>query len=305
MGAMSSSEAWTDGFPFGPGPSVGTVGATGSTSYSYYAVAHTYGGGTSLLSAVTTITNGNATLSATNYNTIGTYPYNAYATRAQSYDLIKQVGSSYYLVGSVQGNGSVNDQGQSLSAYAIPTADTTGQTTFSGTVNAPTVNATTGFRVNGTALAASNLSNGTTGTGAVVLANAPTLTGTVGVQSLSASTAITTPAVYGSGSVSVAVGASAGSGATAVGCPNHNSTFLNGCVYLTTGSSPSSGVMATISFLLLSNYANCVVGNGSSSSNINPLLPSAIVNSLSSMEINFGSAPAADTTYTVYYMCGD
>lgn len=45
-----------------------------------------------------------------------------------------------------------------------------------GTLKAATVNATTGFQVNGVALAASNLSNGVTGSGAVVLATSPTLT---------------------------------------------------------------------------------------------------------------------------------
>ncbi len=47
---------------------------------------------------------------------------------------------------------------------------------FSGTATAPTFNATSGFTVGGTALAASDLSNGTTGGGAVVLASAPTFT---------------------------------------------------------------------------------------------------------------------------------
>jgi hypothetical protein len=40
-----------------------------------------------------------------------------------------------------------------------------------------TVNAISGYQVNGTALSASHLSNGVTGTGAIVLANAPTFTG--------------------------------------------------------------------------------------------------------------------------------
>jgi hypothetical protein len=55
------------------------------------------------------------------------------------------------------------------------------RTGFFGTsVVAPTINATTAFQVNGTPLAASNLSNGVTGTGAVVLAASPTMTGTIG-----------------------------------------------------------------------------------------------------------------------------
>src|SRR5215472_16759744 len=46
----------------------------------------------------------------------------------------------------------------------------------SGTLKAATVNATSGFQVNGTALAAANLSNGVTGSGAVVLQTSPVLT---------------------------------------------------------------------------------------------------------------------------------
>ncbi|MDE3149493.1 MAG: hypothetical protein KGL37_08485, partial [Acidobacteriota bacterium] len=51
-------------------------------------------------------------------------------------------------------------------------------------------NAVTGYQVNGTALAASHLSNGTTGSGAVVLANSPTLTGTLTVPSISSATTV-------------------------------------------------------------------------------------------------------------------
>jgi hypothetical protein len=45
----------------------------------------------------------------------------------------------------------------------------------SGTLKAATVNATSGFQVNGTALAAANLSNGVTGSGLVVLQTSPVL----------------------------------------------------------------------------------------------------------------------------------
>ena len=55
---------------------------------------------------------------------------------------------------------------------------------FAGPIQGTTINATTGFQVGGTALAASNLSNGTTGTGSVVLAASPTLSGTTTIPTL-------------------------------------------------------------------------------------------------------------------------
>ena len=57
--------------------------------------------------------------------------------------------------------------------------------TFFGTLTVPTVNATSGIQINGTAFAASNLSNGVTGSGAVVLAASPTISGTLSAASVS------------------------------------------------------------------------------------------------------------------------
>lgn len=64
------------------------------------------------------------------------------------------------------------------SAAVIQVDDALGAAKFTVS-DAGLVDAAAGYRVNGVALAASHLSNGTTGTGAVVLANAPTITGLI------------------------------------------------------------------------------------------------------------------------------
>ncbi len=191
------------------GPQTNVIGTVGSTTYSYYVVAHPVGGGTVLsnLGGENSpvfcgigcgVTNGNATLSATNYNQVCAGGPNSpalYNPAVASWDILKLVGSTYYalatnVVVTATNMGCVNDQGQSLPTYVVPASNTTGQTTVNGPLNAatvnatasvtaPTMNATAGYQVNGTALAASNLSNGTTGSGAVVLATSPTISGTL------------------------------------------------------------------------------------------------------------------------------
>jgi len=89
--------------------------------------------------------------------------------------------------------------------------------TFTGTLTAPTHNATSGYQVNGAALAASNLSNGTTGSGAVVLANAPTLNGQISLSSNG-----------GSGSYLTFLPSSSGSWMNIYNANNTGLQFING-----------------------------------------------------------------------------
>ncbi len=205
VGGIATSAA----MPTPGGPQTNVIGTVGSTTYSYYVVAHPVGGGTVLsnLGGENSpvfcgigcgVTNGNATLSATNYNQVCAGGPNSpalYNPAVASWDILKLVGSTYYalatnVVVTATNMGCVNDQGQSLPTYVVPASNTTGQTTVNGPLNAatvnatasvtaPTMNATAGYQVNGTALAASNLSNGTTGSGAVVLATSPTISGTL------------------------------------------------------------------------------------------------------------------------------
>ncbi len=80
-----------------------------------------------------------------------------------------QVSSGTLQIGS-------SDTGLSRTAAGTVAVGIGTQGDASGTLKATTVNAVSGFQVNGTALAAANLSNGTTGSGGVVLATSPTLT---------------------------------------------------------------------------------------------------------------------------------
>ena len=195
IGNITTSKQYFVNYDLSGGLGAFQVGATGSTSYTYYEVAHTYGGGTTVPIQPATVTNGSATLSTTNY--IQIYSTALTSTRVVSYDIVKYVGGSYYLVGNIgDGRVGITDHGQTLSLYTAPTVDTTATTKITGLLNvtgtttSSTVNATSGYQVNGTALAASNLSNGTTGSGAVVLASSPTLSGTATVPIVSITTKV-------------------------------------------------------------------------------------------------------------------
>ena len=73
--------------------------------------------------------------------------------------------------------GTTYTQTAALTGGTIPATNTTGSLVLAGTGQASTWNVTGQYQVNGAQIAASNLSNGVTGTGAVVLAGSPALTG--------------------------------------------------------------------------------------------------------------------------------
>lgn len=106
-------------------PTVTPVGTPGSTTYTYYVVARDRNGNRSLISPATTITNGNATLNATNYNAIS-WPA---VPGAVSYDVLK--GNTSTLLANVTGT-SVNDTGQVTSAYTPPVRNETADLTVDG-----------------------------------------------------------------------------------------------------------------------------------------------------------------------------
>jgi len=197
------------------------VGTTGSTPYTYWIVGHGTAGGSTLpqlVGAGPSISNGNATLSSSNYNQVCIY----YTAGFSSYDLLKTNTSTALFTNQafVPNSGDqmcLNDTGQSTTSYVAPTQNTTGQfsaagltintfagvnnaggytqtgtnaNTFTGNVQAPIVNATSGLQVNGAALTASNLSNGTTGTGSVVLGTSPTITSPTIVTNIPNSVAV-------------------------------------------------------------------------------------------------------------------
>jgi hypothetical protein len=126
-----------------PSPSVSVAGTTGSTTYTYALVGHTIAGGVTTVSSTTQVTNGNATLSATNYNNV-CVGYQSWAfPQIANWDILKVVGGTYYALGTnvaispTNGNVCVEDTGQSLSAYNAPATNTSNMTEMNGplTVN--------------------------------------------------------------------------------------------------------------------------------------------------------------------------
>lgn len=289
------------------GPQANVMGATGSTAYKYYGVAHTYGGGTTQISSLggenspaycgsgCGVNNGNAVLSATNYNQICvTGPNNPVSNMppVTSYDVLKLVGSTYYLVGSVA-SGCVNDEGQTLSVYTLPTANTSAATAVNGALTVSgTVNAAGGYQVNGAALAASHLSNGTTGSGAVVLGTSPTISGTVN-----------TPIVTGTQAVTFQALPAAGSGATTPVClTGAHCTVLGGIVSFTTGTSTGAGEVWTLTATTpQANNLMCEFTPGNPMGYVGIYTYLASSNTVAGMGVN--TALGASSTYNFVYHC--
>jgi hypothetical protein len=109
-------------------PTITNVGATGSSSYSYYVVANDGNGGKTLVSPVGTTATGNATLSSSNYNKI---TWTAIAG-AQSYDILK--GDTGHSIALAVVGTTFNDTGIASSAYTAPVRNTTADTMVDGYV---------------------------------------------------------------------------------------------------------------------------------------------------------------------------
>jgi hypothetical protein len=106
----------------------------------------------------------------------------------------------------------------------------------------------------------------------------------------------------GTGTMSLAAGAAAGTGPAIVCATNHVCSGWNGTVTLTTGTSPATGTLATLSFPNThTNYADCEVSMQS---------PTGLVTtntwseSTTALTITANTALAASTAYTVKYICG-
>ncbi len=108
--------------------------------------------------------------------------------------------------------------------------------------------------------------------------------------------------LMGSGTMALAAGAAAGSG-PAIGCAtSHVCDGVSGTVTLTTGTSPTTGTLATLTFpSTRTNYANCVVSMQSATAVITT---ETWTESASAITVTANSAPAASTAYTVRYWCG-
>lgn len=101
-------------------PTVAVVGTTGSTTYNYRVIPRTLCGNSNGTPTASSTTNGNATLSSTNYNRL-TW---AAQPLAIEYEIWKNVSGTYYLLGTVGGDVlQYDDTGQAHSTiYTLPSA---------------------------------------------------------------------------------------------------------------------------------------------------------------------------------------
>jgi hypothetical protein len=108
--------------------------------------------------------------------------------------------------------------------------------------------------------------------------------------------------MIGTGTMTFAAGAAAGTSPSIVCATSHVCDGVSGTVTLTTGTSPTSGTLATLSFPNThTNQANCVVMTESASAVITSNTWSE---STTAITITANVAPAASTAYTLKYWCG-
>jgi hypothetical protein len=108
--------------------------------------------------------------------------------------------------------------------------------------------------------------------------------------------------LMGSGTMSLATGAAAGSSPAIACATSHVCDGISGTVTLTTGTSPTTGTLATISFPNThSNYANCLVTTESATAVITT---NTWTESTTAITISANTALTASTAYTVKYWCG-
>jgi hypothetical protein len=106
----------------------------------------------------------------------------------------------------------------------------------------------------------------------------------------------------GSGTMTLATGAAAGSSPSIACATNHVCDGVSGTVTLTTGTSPTTGTLATLSFPSThTNYANCAVTTESASAVITS---NTWAESTTAITITANTALTASTAYTVKYWCG-
>ena len=106
----------------------------------------------------------------------------------------------------------------------------------------------------------------------------------------------------GTGTMSLAAGAAAGSSPSIACATSHVCDGVSGTVTLTTGTSPTTGTLATLSFPNThTNQANCMVMTESASAVITT---NTWTESTTAITITANAALTASTAYTVKYWCG-
>ena len=108
--------------------------------------------------------------------------------------------------------------------------------------------------------------------------------------------------IMGTGTMGVAAGAAAGSGPSIACATSHVCDGVSGTVTLTTGTSPTTGTLATLSFPNThSNQANCMVSTLSATGMITS---NSWTESTTAITITANTALTASTAYTIKYWCG-
>jgi len=108
--------------------------------------------------------------------------------------------------------------------------------------------------------------------------------------------------LMGTGTMTFAAGAAAGSSPSIACATSHVCDGVSGTVALTTGTSPTTGTLATISFPNThSNYANCIVTTASATA---VLTTNTWTESTTAITISANASLTASTAYTVKYWCG-
>ena len=106
----------------------------------------------------------------------------------------------------------------------------------------------------------------------------------------------------GSGTMTLATGAAAGTSPSIACTTSHVCDGVSGTVTLTTGTSPTTGTLATLTFPSAhTNYANCMVATESASALITT---NTWTESTTALTIAANTALTASTAYTVKYWCG-
>jgi hypothetical protein len=106
----------------------------------------------------------------------------------------------------------------------------------------------------------------------------------------------------GSSTMTLATGAAAGSSPSIACATSHVCDGVSGTVTLTTGTSPTTGTLGTISFPNThTNYANCIVTTEGAGA---VLTTDTWTESTTAITITANTALTASTAYTVKYWCG-
>jgi hypothetical protein len=108
--------------------------------------------------------------------------------------------------------------------------------------------------------------------------------------------------IMGSGTMGVAAGAAAGSSPTIACATSHVCDGVSGTVSLTTGTSPTTGTLATLNFPNThTNQANCIVNTLSATGIVTS---NTWTESTTALTITANTALTASTAYTIKYWCG-